>query len=561
MRNKHHLILLLLLCSTNLYSQNTYLRNNSYQSDKLSRLEIKLGIASPGDASSIHPANRKYLKAILDSCSRHKTQLSKVDNFNIAYLKDANQPLTVRDSALSKRKLPLNMYRTKANLMAIDEKNFKLYINPAFNFEYGKSNINDKPLYTNTRAIEIRGLIDDKVGFYSFISENQIRAPYFEKEYYEKYSTLPGAHLVKRFKIDGFDYLTASGYITFRLLPSISAQFGQGTNFIGHGKRSLLLSDFATDYLFLKINTQVWRINYQNIYAKLIDRYGPVTNPWPSKYLVAHYLGINLIRTLNLGFYESAVFHDNKQTGRNFDLYYLNPIIFYRSVEHLLGDADKMMVGLNSSWLPYKGIKLYGQLMVNEFRINDLRAGKGNANDKFGYQLGVKYVDVAGINNVDIDIEYNRMRPYAYAHRATGDEEYPVNSYSHYNQPLAHPLGANFKEWLVTIKAQPISRLNFEINLITAIYGADSSGSNWGQNIFLDYRTYEQELGNHPGQGVHTTLNIAEFITSWHIRHNLFLDLQLKYRNLDSELNERDHEEIYIGTALRLNLERRRWEY
>lgn len=551
---------MILICFTS-SAQTTYLSHDEFAQRLTERYELLIRQWTKGDASSLKPLNREALNTLLLSMDTLNIQLSEVDQFNLRYLKALNLPHSGRVNALSKKKLPLGIYHTKANFWEVNDTDFKLYVNPGFNLQFGYSDIDEKPLYTNTRSVEIRGQINDRLGFYSFISENQLRASQHEKLFTQEHNAFPGAHLVKDFKNGSYDFFGASGYITFRLLPAISIQFGQGRNFIGHGQRSLLLSNFATDYTFVKINTKVWRLNYQNIYAKLIDKYGSQNQPFPSKYMAAHYLGVDLLPNLNLGFFETVIFHDNRKTGRGFDLYYLNPIIFYRSVEHMLGDADKMLVGLNTAWLPYSGIKLYAQLMVNEFRISDLREQNGHAANKFGYQLGMKYINIAGIPNLDFNAEYNRVRPYSYAHYTMDEDTHPVNSYSHYNQPLAHPLGANFSELLISLNAQPLPRLSFNFNLITAYYGTDTIGTNWGGNIFLDYRTYEQELNNTVGQGITTNLTIVEAITSWHIKHNLFIDFELKYRNLNSDIKAKKSTNLYLGTALRLNLERRRWVY
>jgi hypothetical protein len=57
-----------------------------------------------------------------------------------------------------------------------------------------------------------------------------------------------------------------------------------------------------------------------------------------------------------------------------------------------------------------------------------------------GLQLGAKYINALGIKNLDLQLEYNRVRPFTYSHRDS------VANYTHYNQPMAHPLGANFSE-------------------------------------------------------------------------------------------------------------------
>ena len=64
-------------------------------------------------------------------------------------------------------------------------------------------------------------------------------------------------------------------------------------------------------------------------------------------------------------------------------------------------------------------------------------------NCKTGFQLGYKAFDFFYIPRLTMQMEYNFVRPYTYAHHN------PQQNYGHYNQPLAHPLGANFSELLL----------------------------------------------------------------------------------------------------------------
>ena len=57
------------------------------------------------------------------------------------------------------------------------------------------------------------------------------------------------------------------------------------------------------------------------------------------------------------------------------------------------------------------------------------------------------------------------VRPYTYAHHN------PQQNYAHYNQPLAHPLGANFSEFLVMANYK-YKRWQLDGKLIFAKYGA-----------------------------------------------------------------------------------------
>ena len=56
------------------------------------------------------------------------------------------------------------------------------------------------------------------------------------------------------------------------------------------------------------------------------------------------------------------------------------------------------------------------------------------------YKLGGKYFDAFTVKNLDLQGEMNMVRPYTYTHYDS------TANYTHYNQPLAHPLGAGFAE-------------------------------------------------------------------------------------------------------------------
>ena len=74
------------------------------------------------------------------------------------------------------------------------------------------------------------------------------------------------------------------------------------------------------------------------------------------------------------------------------------------------------------------------------FHLADVTAGNKSWKNKFGYQLGVKYYNAFKVDNLLLQFEYNRVRPYTYSHNTI------VLNYGHNNQPMAHLWGANFSE-------------------------------------------------------------------------------------------------------------------
>ena len=205
---------------------------------------------------------------------------------------------------------------------------------------------------------------------------------------------------------------------------------------------------------------------------------------------------------------------------------------------------------MDARWNIAGSYQLYGQFLFDEFVLSEVFSGDGWWSNKYGFQLGGKYIDVLNIPNLDLQLEYNFSRPYTYSHNTL------QTSYSNYLQPLAHPIGANLKEFMVVLRYQPINRLSFMGRLISANYGEDNPGENWGKNVLLDYTTFEQEYGNVTGQGVATDLLMTQLVASYQWRHNLFTDLTFTYRSEENELMAGTAPTNFVQFAIRLNAAR-----
>jgi hypothetical protein len=94
----------------------------------------------------------------------------------------------------------------------------------------------------------------------------------------------------------------------------------------------LLESDGASPYPYFKINTNFWKIKYTNTYMWL-KMFVPITleRTYATKFMANHYLSWNVSNRLNLGFFESVIWTNTNDRG--FDASFINPIVFYRSVE------------------------------------------------------------------------------------------------------------------------------------------------------------------------------------------------------------------------------------
>lgn len=272
----------------------------------------------------------------------------------------------------------------------------------------------------------------------------------------------------------------------------------------------------------------------------------------PHKYAAMHHLSINATDWLNIGLFEGVIFDRRDQ----FEFSYMIPLIFYRSVERSLGSPDNVVLGINFKALAAKHIQVYGQLMLDEFTSKELVAGDGYWANKFGVQLGGKYFDAFTVKNLDLQAEVNLVRPFSYTHFDS------TANYTHYNQPLAHPIGAGFVELLGVARYQPTRNLYLTLQGMYYTRSIDTGMANFGGNIFKDYDTRSSQYGVTLVNGVSAKCALVSFNAAYELRENLFIDLGATHRRCVYEnAVAPDAVSTYFTGGFRLNLVRRDYDF
>jgi hypothetical protein len=470
-----------------------------------------------------------------------------------------------KDDFASKTPILKTFYKTKANMLEVNTKDFFLAVNPMLQVTYGKESNNTQNVFMNSRGLTIRGLIANKIGFSTTLTDNQERGPGFFQDWINTHRAVPGAGFYKGFKVNAVDYFDVRGYVTFSATKYIDIQFGHDKNFIGNGYRSLFLSDWGNSYLFLKLNTRIWKLNYQNVFMELMpvfDKRGG-DRVLDKKYQVMHHLSYNISKSVNVGIFEAVTF------GRrnHFDFQYLNPIIFLRPVESGNGSGDKAKVGLDFKANVANKFQFYGQLLFDEFVLSKLKNDKNNFVNKYGYQVGVKYVDAFGIPNLDFQGEINRVRPFTYSHYDS------VSNYTHYNQPMAHPLGANLQEFIGIVKYQPAKKWYVYARAIYYYQGLDSAGYNFGSNPFRLYNegkplsdpndplSPQRTSGFAVGSGMKATCLNALLQLTYELKENLYIDISLQHRSYKVPLQNTNTSNTLFTAGIRLNMFKRVYDF
>jgi len=550
-------LILLSLIQIKSFSQTTYLPEGSREHILLERLEILSQKDSILNFSKIKPFSRKQYIPVIEAYGKRENNqspsLSKVDLASISSaLAKSNEWTDVQQS--SRKAFLKRFYLTPANLYEVNIKDFFLAVNPVFQYYIGKEKDNDEHIFLNSRGVTLRGRIANKIGFAAFVTDNQERDPLYVQQYVKAKKAVPGQGFYKEFKKTGYDYLDARGYITFNATRYIDFQFGYDKNFIGNGYRSLLLSDISSPYLFFKINTRIWRFNYQNLFVELNSAQRLNADQlFPKKYAAIHHLDLGVTKWLNIGLFEGVVF------GRvnHFEFGYLNPVIFYRSIEQQNGSIDNAVIGFDAKANVAKKFQFYGQLLVDEFNFEEMKRAKGWWGNKYGWQVGAKYINAFNIKNLDLQLESNRIRPFTYSHRDS------VANYTHYNQPLAHPLGANLQEWIGIVRFQPALKWLVQAKAFYMYQGRDTGNISYGGNIFLPnvppYR--KSDYGYDIGAGVETKTALGSLLVSYEWKPNFFIEVNAVYRKQGTTVVEPAKSTVVLYGGIRWNMHRREFEF
>jgi hypothetical protein len=206
-------------------------------------------------------------------------------------------------------------------------------------------------------------------------------------------------------------------------------------------------------------------------------------------------------------------------------------------------------------------VQWYGQVLFDEFNFRNLIKHNGWWANKFAIQTGLKYIDAFTVKNLDVQAEFNMARPYTFTHNVAG------TNYSNYNQPLGHPLGANFWELVGIAKYQLLPELSINATFIYYIKGQDTSNTNFGGNIFLPYAdtsgalTVYKEFGNTLTQGVKNRVALLDLLITYQLRHNLFFDLNVVYRHSTAPTVAYNNNGFYLGVGMRLNIPYKGWDF
>jgi len=489
---KIRILLCLAFALTPVRAQTVYVSPDHWVYDYLDRLETR-GIL-PVVLAGTRPITRAEIGRCLSEASQREDDLSRVERDQLRYLcyefmenvepscPAAGDPrLTgLRRCSWIDPWLPDLVYANGRDFLSVSSGALRAHLDPVFlrarSWAESDTLEGRERVFEDGNGLRIWGQFGRRLGFYTEVRDTR---EWGSRDY-------PG---LSNFTREGLGFVRGTGdglyhdetiaYVTGDW-DVLRLQFGRDENQWGPGRHGqLALSDRPTGYDLLKLELGSVRFKYTAMVAFLrhySDEY--YSGGEARKSLAAHRLEFAPVPELDIGLHEIVIY-----SGRDIEPAYLNPVMFYRSAEHYLGDRDNAALGLD---LEFKGIprtKLYGELFIDDLSTKKL--GRGFYGNKLAYLAGLYHVNVGGISELDARIEFARVRPFTYTHKQER------NGYRHFATGLGHWIGPNADNLFAELAYRRSRRLLFKLQGERIRHGANPPDLNIGGDLFQprDFRT------------------------------------------------------------------------
>jgi len=393
-----------------------------------------------------------------------------------------------------------------AHLVEINAPHSSFFADLLPDFTIGRDFSDHKTTGLGSLGIQFGGKEGSKISYYVSSYVNKAGFPNYLTSYINDIGIIPGQAYARSSNNKNYSWYYITASISYTSIKYLNITAGRDKTFIGDGYRSMLLSDYASPYPFLKLTGTLGDVRYMVMWTYMND---PATtsqyNIDRKKFGVFHYLDWTVNNRLSIGFFDNVmVFHtDDNGVKRPFDVNYINPVIFLQPINNASDNSDKSLMGLTARYKINDGITAYGQFALNEFRSKDFFSSNGSYGNKYGWQLGFRGTNLLKVRGLNYLLETNSAKPYTYSARSA------IANYSENGEPLAHPWGANFREILALLN-YTYKRFDFSSEVDLGKYGLDINGLNYGKDIFKVYTNPAKFLDNYTEQGLATHMIYVE---------------------------------------------------
>jgi hypothetical protein len=187
------------------------------------------------------------------------------------------------------------------------------------------------------------------------------------------------------------------------------------------------------------------------------------------RYIAAHRYDLHLSRSLRLGLFETVVFGG---PGRQIDLFYLNPFIFFHGSQLNENLDDNTTVGFDFDYQPFDKFKMHGQVLVDDYQMDNKSQGDYEPN-QVGLVVGGYLVDL--FPRLDFEFEYSRVTNWTF------NQMHERNRYTNDARPIGSALGNDYDRGELKFSRwwKPTLRSGLEFGYLRR--GEGRIGAEWSQ--------------------------------------------------------------------------------
>lgn len=405
-------IILLMILTSFLLAQKENVRITHPVYSLIIRYEAKGYL--PNFSTSDIPLSREEIIKALYLINEQKNNLSTLEKKSLGkYLKEFE--LTERDesvlfySSSSKSQVLSSKFISNDEKMIYyyndDKHNLSIY--PLANLDnYSKITENDSEYFSiGNLGFRMHGTLDNMFGYNLQVTNGvlisgdrdlAVEDPLYSKNV--KFSLLESdidftdSHL--RFEYDWF----------FAGIGREQRNLGSGLN------QKAFFSTNSPAFDALEIGADLKYFNYKFMHGSLIGISDSGVADWgfvgeiDPKYIAMHRFSVTP-EWGEIAFWESIIY------SRPIELAYLNPLSFFKSLEHALRDRDNSLMGMDFTFRPFDNFQLKSTFLLDDIKFKEV--GKSYWGNKSAFNIAVSYILPYGL---DFNFEYARVEPFTYTH-------------------------------------------------------------------------------------------------------------------------------------------------
>ncbi|MDF1543925.1 MAG: capsule assembly Wzi family protein [bacterium] len=311
---------------------------------------------------------------------------------------------------------------------------------------------------------------------------------------------------------------------------------GRYASFWG-GYRSLLFSPnlpldgFGYRYHWGKITLSYRLARLNSIFSE------DATTFQENRYLAGHRLDWRLNDKVRLGLFETVLFGG---VGRQVEFFYLNPIVSFHAAQMNENSDDNILIGFDFSYVPTPGQKLYGQLLVDDFQIENKTDGDQEP-DQYGLLLGIFSGKL--LSAADLRLEYTRVTNWTF------NQQKPRNRYLFNLAPIGNLAGNDFDQYLLEISRWLKPSLLLTLSINHRRQGEGRIHNDWTSPWLLASESYSEEF---PSGLVEKSLSLS-FKASGYLNRQLFFSSEIGWQHFRNFENQPSQERDFPFVTLTLS--------